>query len=400
MDAPTLPSLKQIREFDLGLSDRAMESVSTAEQRNDEDSNNGLEIEREDETLILHPFDPQQIRIRTAYTVVELLVTRIKHGEIDLAPEFQRRNDIWTPTNQSRLIESLLLRIPIPVFYVAADEVERWSVVDGIQRMSSINRFVKGEFALKSLEYMERWNGSRYNDLPRSLQRRINETQLIFNIIEPGTPPEVMFNVFRRINTGGKNLNSQEIRHALNPGPVRQFLAQLAQSDEFVTATGASINKTRMKDRECILRFLSFLITPPSEFSAKNLDSFLTDAMKHINEMRDSDRETLADTFRKAMTGAFKIFGSQAAFRRPTASTSRYPVNVALFETWSFQLACCTQTEIDCLVERRDEVQKRFAERLLQDSEFDRSISLSTASQSHILKRFQTIKELIEETIS
>ena len=399
MDAPTLPSLKQIREFDLGLSARAMESVSRAEQRNDEDSNNGLEIEKEDEAIILHPFDPQQIRIRTAYPVVELLVTRIKHGEIDLAPEFQRHNGIWTLTNQSRLIESLLLRIPIPVFYVAADEVERWSVVDGIQRMSSINRFVKGEFALKRLEYMKRWDGSRYNELPCSLQRRINETPLIFNIIEPGTPPEVTFNVFRRINTGGANLNSQEIRHALNPGPVRQFLAQLAQSDEFITATDASINKTRMKDRECILRFLSFLVTPSSELSAKNLDSFLTDAMKQINEMRDSDRETLADTFRKAMTDAFKIFGSQA-FRRPPASTSRYPVNVALFETWSFQLARCTQTEIDCLVERRDEVQKRFEERLLQDSEFDRSISFSTANQNRILKRFQTIKELIEETIS
>lgn len=396
MDAPTLSNLKQIQEFDLGLSDRAMETLSMAERRNDEDSNDGLEIEKEDEAL---PFDPQQIRIRTAYTVVELLVTRIKHGEIDLAPEFQRHKEIWTLTNQSRLIESLLLRIPIPVFYVAADEVEHWSVVDGIQRMSSINRFVKGEFALKRLEYMKRWNDSRYNDLPRSLQRRINETQLIFNIIEPGTPPEVMFNVFRRINTGGTNLNSQEIRHALNPGPVRQFLARLAQSDEFVTATDASINKTRMKDRECILRFLSFLITPPNKFRAKNLDGFLTDAMKLINEMRDSDRETLANTFRKAMTGAFKIFGSQA-FRRPAAGTSRYPVNVALFESWSFQLARCTQTEIDCLVEQRDEVQKRFAERLLQDSEFDSSISFSTASQSRILKRFKTIEELIEAIIS
>ncbi len=369
-----------------------------AEKKNDEDSNNGLEIEREDEALIL-PFNPQPMRIRTAYVAVELLVPRIEQGEIDLDPEFQRHNDIWTLTNQSRLVESLLLRIPIPVFYVAADEVERWSVVDGIQRMSSINRFVKGEFALKSLEYMQRWNGSRCNDLPLSLQRRINETQLIFNIIEPGTPPEVTFNVFRRINTGGKNLNGQEIRHALNPGPVRQFLARLAQSEEFVTATDASINKTRMKDRECILRFLSFLITPPDEFRAKNLDSFLADAMKRIDEMRDSDRETLAHAFRKAMTGAFKIFGSQA-FRRPAAGTSRYPVNVALFEAWSFQLARCTQSEIDCLVERRAEVQKRFAERLLQDSEFDRSISFSTANQSRILKRFKTIEELIEATIS
>ena len=128
---------------------------------------------------------------------------------------------IWDNQRKSRLIESLLLRIPIPVFYVAANEDEKWAVVDGLQRISSIHDYVTGVFPLKRLEYREEFNGQRYDLLPRAMQRRISETQLVVNVIEPGTPPEVMFNIFRRINTGGMTLNGQEIRHALHPGPVR-----------------------------------------------------------------------------------------------------------------------------------------------------------------------------------
>ena len=98
-----------------------------------------VEEEREDpKEKITNPFNPEQIKIRTTHIVVEQLISRIKHKEIDLAPDFQRQAGIWNDERKSRLIESLLLRIPLPVFYVAADESEKWSVVDGIQRMTTI----------------------------------------------------------------------------------------------------------------------------------------------------------------------------------------------------------------------------------------------------------------------
>ena len=137
-----------------------------------------------------------------------------------LRPDFQRLAGIWDNTRKSRLIESLLLRIPIPVFYVAADENEIWSVVDGVQRISTIYDYVTDKFRLSRLEYLKKLEGALYTGLPRQMQRRINETQFVVNVIEPGTPPEVMFNIFRRINTGGMALNGQEIRHALHAGPV------------------------------------------------------------------------------------------------------------------------------------------------------------------------------------
>ena len=269
----------------------------------------GVETEQYDsQEKITHPFDPEQIKIRTVNIVVGQLVSRIGYKEVDLAPDFQRQRGIWTSERKSRLIESLLLRIPIPVFYVAADKSDHWAVVDGVQRMSTIYDYVTGQFALNRLEYLTSLEECEHASLPRPLQRRISETQLIVNVIESGTPPEVMFNVFRRINTGGMTLNGQEIRHALNPGPVREYLKQLAQCGEFTEATDHSIRKDRMADRECVLRFLAFHIEPWVEYATYDLDGYLGKAMGKINKMRSYERDSLAVDFRKAMRAASEIF--------------------------------------------------------------------------------------------
>ena len=143
-----------------------------------EDQDSGVEREREDtDGEIRRPFDPEKIKVRTVNVIVDQLVSRIDHDEVDLAPDFQRMMDIWNDERKSRLLESLLLRIPIPVFYVAADGDDKWSVVDGIQRTSTIHAYVKGRFPLTRLEYLARLDGFRYADLPRPLQRRISETR-------------------------------------------------------------------------------------------------------------------------------------------------------------------------------------------------------------------------------
>ena len=138
---------------------------------------NGVEPEHDDtDTLEIHrPFNPEKIKVRTLSIVVEQLASRIRHEEIDLTPEFQRMRGIWSNLRKSRLIESLLLRIPIPVFYVSADVDDNWSVVDGVQRMSTIYDFVEGSFALTGLEYLADLEGLPHEDLPRNMRRRIGE---------------------------------------------------------------------------------------------------------------------------------------------------------------------------------------------------------------------------------
>ena len=370
-------------------------SPYTTDVNTDEES--GLEVEQDDQAdNITNPFDPEKIKVRTVNIVIDQLVTRIKHKEIDLTPEFQRLRGIWNRERKSRLIESLLLRIPIPVFYVAGQENDDWSVVDGLQRMSTIYDFVNGEFALERLEYLLDFNGLKLDGLPRPMQRRIGETQLIVNVIEPGTPPEVMFNIFLRINTGGMTLNGQEIRHALHAGPVREFLKELSQSDEFLKATNRSVKPVRMADRECVLRFLAFHITPPEEYSVNDLDRHLSTTMKIINSITGEERDALANSFKKAMIAAYDIFGDDAFRKRTNKHDSKRPVSRALFEVWSVHLARHSPEQIRSIVDQREDIQKRLIQLMNVDRDFDRAISYSTGVPQRVHKRFSAIGQLLE----
>ena len=361
----------------------------------DPEPDSGLDLEQEEPGASKCPFDPAKIKMRTINVVVDQIVSRIDHDEIDLAPEFQRVAGIWNDQRKSRLIESLLLRIPIPAFYVAADDSERWSVVDGVQRTSTIYGYVKGSFKLSRLEYLTKFDRLSYEELPRSMQRRIDETPLVVNVIEPGTPEEVMFNIFQRIITGGMTLNGQEIRHVLHPGPVRDFLSLLVGTDEFLMATDGSIRADRMADRECVLRFLAFHIDPWEKYFANDLDGYLGLAMRKINGMSTAEQNCLADDFKKSMDAAYKIF-RRDAFRKPhRRNASRPPISKALFETWGVGLARRSEEQIEMLVDSREKIVEGFITLMSTDWEFGRAITYSTATPTRVRKRFQAIDELI-----
>lgn len=363
------------------------------------DLDTGLEPEDNEEAEIVEPFPPEKIKTRTTPIIVNLIVQRIEHGEIDLQPDSQRQADIWTRTRKSRFIESLLLRIPIPVFYVAEGEDGKWTVVDGLQRTAAIYGYVTSRFKLQGLEYLSKLNDKRYEDLPAPMRRRIDEAQVVVNVIEQGTPKEVMFNIFRRINTGGVFLNGQEIRHALHSGPVLKYLESLAASEEFRQATDYSVSPKRMGDRECVLRFLSFLINPWEDYSARSFDGHLSNTMQQLNDMSDAEREKLSGTFKKAMRAAFDIFGRHAFRKQSSDNDSRSPVNKALFETWSVGLARCSGEQISTLVNERKWIESRFIQLLDNDSDFYQAITSSTGSSASIKKRFRVIQDLIQERL-
>ena len=369
-----------------------------------EEQDSGIEpdVEETGDERIDHPFDPEKIKVRTISVVVDQLVSRIKYKEIDLQPEFQRLRGIWRPNQKSRLVESILLRIPLPVFYVAENNKEEWAVVDGLQRMSTMDDYVSDRFYLVGLEYLVHLHGKTYQDLSRPMQRRIGETQLVVNVIDPGTPSEVMFNIFRRINTGGMTLNGQEIRHALNRGPVRGFLKDLAETKEFVKATDGSIKerqKKRMADRDCVLRFLAFYLGHWEEYVDNDIDGYLDAAMKNINRMTEQERETVAGVFKRAMRTARQIFHDQAFRKPPLDDGRRRPINKALFGAWSVGLARRSPKEVKQLVRNRARVEREFKLLLENDREFDTAISYSTGTPGRVRKQFQAIDDLIGECI-
>ncbi|GAB2461018.1 DUF262 domain-containing protein [Streptomyces incanus] len=345
------------------------------------------------------PFRPDSIKIYTETTTVDLLLSRLREGMVDLAPDFQRRAGIWSDRAQSRLIESLLLRIPISNFHMAQDDEDKWAVVDGVQRLTAIARFMEpkvtglGPLTLQSLDYLWRFNGSTYQDLTGRLKIRLRETQLTVHVLQQGTPEAVKYNVFSRINTGGMPLKPQELRHALVRGPVREFLADLAEDPAFGEATRWSVSDERMADREMVLRFLAFRLSNPAQHAEKDFDQFLISAMYQVNSLSEERREQLVREFRVAMRCARDLF-DEHAFRKWRGGPRSSPViNKALFETISVHLALLDDHERDRLVASRTKVHFRFFE-LMDDWDFDRSISVGTGDPVKVRTRFQQVARL------
>ncbi|RMI39530.1 DUF262 domain-containing protein [Streptomyces triticirhizae] len=350
------------------------------------------------------PFNPELIEVQTRNPTVSLLLKRIRRGTLDLAPDFQRRAGIWNQKAQSRLIESLLLRITLPTLYAAEGEDDTWAVVDGIQRLSTIARFVAPEaidnepLRLTDLEYLTEFNGATFSDLPGRLQTRIEETELVVHLIRRGTPEEVKFNIFARINTGGRALSHQELRHALVPGPARGFLAELAASEEFKTATLGTVSPDRMADREMCLRFLAFVLTPPQSYTGGDLDDFLRKAMHRINAMSDRDRERLATQFRQAMDDSRAVFGDSAFRKIFRHSTRRSPVNKALFEAQSVTLSRYFSEDVAELSRRRIRVAGSYLS-LMEDPQFLNSVSAGTGDVRKVRLRFESIDHMLREVL-
>lgn len=333
----------------------------------------GVECEPEEP----FPFDAEKISITDKRVSLETLLRRLRQGTIS-SPFIQRGENLWGDGQQSRLIESLMLRIPLPLFYVAADARETWKVVDGLQRITAIRRFILDKaFTLSGLEFLKAHEGDNFDALPQLYQNRILETELQFAIIGPSTPENVQRNIFKRLNTGGLPLTAQEIRHALYYGPAAELLQELVELEAFKKATAGSIDDSRMAGRELVLRYLAFFMFGPNQYPPNgDMDAFLCNAMKVINEPERqswgsaedvppkpalTDRVILTETFTRAMTRAEELFG-RYAFRKslPDFSAFRSPINKALFEAWACQLSLESEETFQYLLSRK----KRLFEHL------------------------------------
>ena len=344
-------------------------------------------------------FDPTQIRIDTRTMAIDSVLKRISHDEIDLAPDFQRHANIWTEQTQSRLIESILIRIPIPAFYMDATGDDKWLVIDGLQRLNALKKFMLDRsLCLTGLEILKELAGKTYDRLARNYQRRIEETLLTIHLIEKGTPPEVKFNIFQRINTGGQSFSPQELRHALNPGKATSFLALLANNEAFTKIVKMTERqKQRMKDIEFILGFVAFYITSYDEYShQRGRDYFFNEAMKKINQLSEQDRVSIKDNFIRVMQAAYDIFGEYAFRKISQKNPKKYPINKALFESWTVNLSMLSDREIQLLIQYKETVKQKFIHYVDRDDFFLKSISQAA---NYIEYRFVIIQKIILEVL-
>ena len=360
------------------------------------------EIPVEDEDtgtpLMEEPFNPSEINIDVKSPTISIIIDRLSQDppEIDLYSDFQRSDDLWSIEKQSQFIESILIKFPLPAFYFDGTNDEKWLVVDGLQRLSSLRNFIiKNTLPLTGLEFLKDLEGVNFDALSRKLKRIIDQTQIIAYIINPGTPLNVKYNIFKRINTGGLILEPQEIRHALNQGIPAKFVAELAKLKEFRTATENKISPKRMLDREFVTRYVSFYMTESSRY-VPDLDSFLNRSMSKLAEISNETRDEIKGNFKKAMVAAHKIFGKWAFRKADEYPKRRKPINKALFEIWAVTLARLTDKQREALIKSKKEAIEEFAHACKTDAVFWNAVSSGTGEKNRVVYRFKKVKQIVQ----
>ena len=338
-----------------------------------------------------YPLDA--VFVRTEPRNVKDVVERIKANRYRLNPDYQRRF-LWSKKKQSKLIESCIMRIPLPAFYVAEAPDGKIIVVDGLQRLTTFVRFLENKFKLTGLsnentETMEHTlEGKYFKDLPIGLRERVQDTGLTMYILDAKAPERARLDVFERVNSG-EPLTRQQMRNALYNGTGTRWLAEAAEGEPFQKATGGTLNDRTMRDREAINRFCAFQLLGWRAYKSGDLDRFLADCLLKMNTMDKNELENLRDEFDHSMRLNYELFRNHA-FRKSLVNDDpqfdRTVVNISLFDVCSVAFTK--------LKSRNAEVKQQIIN-LVADAEFENSITYSTNSSKAVRTRFEMMENEI-----
>lgn len=381
-------------------------------------NSNDNEIFLDDEGDLLKPSAyPEDERIypmksikveRGFYTAYEL---KRKYDKIPslvvLDSDFQREG-VWKIQQQRELIESILMGLPLPIFYFNEDKMGRLIVIDGRQRLSAIFSFLNNEFALDKLKILDEFNKKKFKDLDPVYQSKIEDYQIMAHVIQPMTPDRVKFDIFDRVNRAGTQLNKQEIRNALYQGQSTRLLNRLCKTKEFNEATeGYFLNDTRMKNRYLLLRFISFFLYYNGRLYKNirtscelyqytgDIDELLGVTMDYLNLASENEIDNIESMTIRTLEQISFYLGKNA-FRlvgiNEKGEIRRYPININIFETLMYAMTLLPYKEQSII-----SLVKLKVDALKNDERFRDSLNNHRDSESKVNDRYRMIKQLVGE---
>lgn len=366
-----------------------------------ETKNESADLEYEDTSSgrnvsITEPFNPNSIKISTPPYSIGFLVDRLENDEINMNTDFQRSGDLWKDGQQSRLIESLLLGLPLPAFYFDTSD-NCWGIIDGLQRCCSIYNFcVSKTLKLKELDYLKELEGKGFDDLERTLRRSILTRPITVNLLEKGSPRQVRYILFKRLNTGGLELKPQEIRNAIFQGKIASFIKRLAQTDEFVEATDNRIPTRRMQDFDFVSRFLAFYLTDYQRYEP-DLDTFIIKSLEQLEEASQECLDEIELNFKKALNLAGSIFEKDAFRKRYIVDAPRNPVNKAYFEVITVTFSQLDNKSRGYLLDHAQLLKDRLLEKM---QDLGRYLSQATGTVDSVTNRYSIFNDIVGEILN
>lgn len=345
-----------------------------------------------DEDSVWKDYPIDTVLIRNEARTVFDVVRRIKQGSYIMDPDFQR-DFIWSEEKQSKLIESVLLRIPLPVFYLAEDENGNLIVVDGLQRLSTFKRFVDNELQLK-LEKGNGLNKKKFQDLSPKFQNRIEDCNLILYVIDNKVPERARLDIFERVNSG-EPLTRQQMRNCLYMGKSTRFLKEESLSELFKKVTAGSLKNSTMRDREFLNRFCAFKLLPLSKYV--DMDDFLALALKEMNDLSDDEMTDLSMSLKRGLNNSFELFGDHS-FRR-SAFNGSYSKTVINASLWDVLVTLLSMYPEEKIAENSAVLKSSFS-KLMGEEDFLNSITIGTNNKNKVVTRFRHVSFLLESVLN
>lgn len=364
-----------------------------------------LEVDDEDDDVVdeeeLAFWADRQKELVTAQADYNLSTLRdlATDNTIDMKPHFQRRYR-WDDAKKSKLIESLLLNVPIPPIYLNEDKYGKYSIIDGKQRVSAIQNFLNDDLSLSGLKIFSDLNGKSFSGLPSTIQTILKTRPTLRAIIVlRQSDSAIKYEVFQRLNTGGVPLNPQEIRNNIFSGPLNTKINQLGESLEFHKALGVTRKDTskvyqEMRDSELVLRFMTFCDTWET-FSGgvrTQMDAF----METNKSMKKDKVDALAGKFTSALANVVTVFG-EVSFQRwqPEKAAWRNQVLASLYDA---EMLALQDVDPAALVLKKEEILVGF-KKLFEESDFLKSVNAATNTPSFLKLRVRRVRELVKSVM-
>ena len=329
------------------------------------------------------------------------LYRKYKKQQLVLEVDFQR-NTVWGPKQKCELIESILMGLPLPIFYFKQQNNSTYVVVDGKQRLSTLFEFLNNGFTLKSLKILKFLNGKKFKDLTDELgiyQSQLEDYQVYSHVILPPTPDKILFDIFDRVNRGGTKLNKQEIRNALYHGRGLKMITAVTKSEEFVKATRIEHKKdSRMKGSYLVTRFLAFYLLfnglldkdgKQYEYTG-DLDDLIEVTLTKLNQTLLEELEQIGKFTIKCLERANDILG-KGAFRKEVNESK--PINMNIFETTLYFMALMQKNNV--VVPQK--VVYEALKRTINSDEFLDYIGNSRHNTVKVYGRFKLMEKVFEE---
>ncbi|MDE2816057.1 MAG: DUF262 domain-containing protein [Chloroflexota bacterium] len=357
------------------------------EKEFDSDVPDPNEIPLQDRRLYTQPYD----------LVVESLMEQIKGETLFLRPLSERptfqRGYVWTNVLASRLIESILLNVPIPPCYLSQNEDFELDVIDGQQRLYSIYRFIENQFKLTGLEILKDLNGSQFFQLQPKIKRQIQTHTLRLVAVTKDSHPEIKFDVFERLNTNTTPLNAQELRNCIYRGQLNELLKDAVTYEPWLQILRKKEPDKRMRDQELVLRFFAFHTHGIDSYRTPQ-KHWLNDVAKEGKKYSDERIQQLYADWKHAVDVSLIWFEPEECFRRNT-QPRRPAINRALYDLTMFTAA---DTQKDAARESREAIRKNYR-KLIEEEEFTDLITRSVDHTRRTKRRFELWEEIVSPVL-